>query len=83
MYGTCVSVPEQGGRPEAPALGLASLCCLGSVVRSRLPPPAYRSYGFGICIIGIAPPVTCGICPFHFFVSSYCTRFGVMLCARS
>jgi undecaprenyl-diphosphatase len=53
----------------------------------RPPPPTPRErYGFvavGSWSSGVAPPVTCGICPFHFFVSSYCTSVGVMLADRS
>jgi hypothetical protein len=33
----------------------------------------------GSCNIGIAPPVTCGICPFQRFAISYCTSVFVML----
>ena len=44
---------------------------------------ATASRRVGSCIIGVAPPVTCGICPFHFFASSYCTSVGVMLCESS
>ena len=62
----------------------------GSTSRSResrrAPTSPLARYGFaavGSCSSGVAPPVTCGICPFHFFVSSYCTSVGVMLCASS
>jgi hypothetical protein len=54
----------------------------GFVVDPPIRHGGYCRPGEGSWIMGVAAPLTCGIWPFHFFATSYCTRLGVRLSER-